>query len=58
MAEEADLAGVEEVDLVVAMKEEEMIGTVDKILEWCDAMTDHNCRFIRHMISLTMNVTG
>ena len=56
--EKADLADVEEVDLYVAMKEEEIIGTVDKILECCDAMTDHNWRFTCHMTSLTMNDKG
>ena len=52
------MAGVAEVDMVVAMEEEEIIGTVEKMLEWCDTMTDHNWRFIRHMISITTNVTG
>ena len=56
--EEAYLAGVEEVDLVVDMEEEETICAVEKMLEWCDAMTDNNRRFIRNMTSLTMNGTG
>ena len=53
--EEVNLADLSEVDLDVAMEEEETIGAVDKILEWCDSMTDHNWRFTRHMNSLTMN---
>ena len=57
-AEEADLADVAEVDLVVDMEEEETICAVEKMLEWCDAMTDNNRRFIRNMTSLTMNGTG
>ena len=32
--EEADLEEVSEVDLEVAMEEEETIGAVDKMLEW------------------------
>ena len=32
--EEADLGDVSEVDLDVAMEEEENIGAVDKMLEW------------------------
>ena len=56
--EEVDLADVEEVYMVVAMEEEETIGAVDKILEWCDAMMGHNWRFIFHMTSLTINGTG
>ena len=56
--EEADLAEVTEVDLAMAMEEEETIGAADKIIESCDAMTYHNWRFTRHMTSLTMNGTG
>ena len=56
--EESGLEEVAEVDLDMAMKEEETIGVLDKILKWCDAMTDHNFRFTRHMNSLTMNDTG
>ena len=56
--EEADLADMAELDLDVAMQEEETIGAVGKMLEWCDAMTDYNWRFTRHMTSLTMNGTG
>ena len=56
--EEAYLAGVEEVYMVVDMEEEETICAVEKMLEWCDAMTDNNRRFIRNMTSLTMNGTG
>ena len=40
--EEADLADVEEVDLVVNMEEEKTIGKVDKCFEWCNAMTYHS----------------
>ena len=56
--EEADLVKVVEIDLAAAMEKKETIGAVEKILEWCDAMTDHNWRFTRHMTSLTMNGTG
>ena len=56
--EEADLEDVVEVDLAMAMEEEETIGAADKIIESCDAMTYHNWRFTRHMTSLTMNGTG
>ena len=49
---------MEEVDLAVSMEEEETIGAVDKMLKWCDAMTDHNWRFNRHMTPLTMNCIG
>ena len=38
--EEVDLKDAVEVDLVVAMEEEETIGAVEKMLEWCDVMTD------------------
>ena len=55
--EEADLEDVTELDMAVAVEEEETIGAVEKILEWCDAMTDQNWRFICHMTSLTMNGT-
>ena len=55
---EADPADMAEVDLVLAMEEEETIGALEKILEWCNAMTDHNWRFTRHMTSLTKNGTG
>ena len=57
-AEEADLADVAEVDIFVATKEEEIIGTVDNMLKWCDTMIDKNWRFIHYMNSLTMNGTG
>ena len=56
--EEANLADVEDADLSVAMGEAETIGAVDNIIEWCDAMTDHNWGCTRHMTSLTMNGTG
>ena len=52
------MADVAEVDLSVAMEEEETIGTVDKMPKWCDAMTDHSFRFNHHITSLTMNGTG
>ena len=48
-AEEEDMADVAEVDLAVATEEEETIGALDKMLEWCDSITDHNWRFNRHM---------
>ena len=48
--EEADLEDVAEVDLAVAKEEEEIIGTVDKITEWCNETTDKNWRFTRHMM--------
>ena len=53
--EEANLADLVEVDLSGAMEEEETIGALDKMLEWCDAMKDTNWSFTRHMNSLTMN---
>ena len=53
--EEADMAEVVEVDLAVAMEEEEITGKVDKMLKWCDAMAYHNWRLNRHMNSLMMN---
>ena len=56
--EEANLENVEEVDPVVAMGKKETIGAVEKMVKWCDVMTDPNWRFIRHMTSLTMNITG
>ena len=56
--EEADLEDVAEVDLAVAKEGEEIIGTVEKILEWCNETTDKNWRFTRHMTSLTTNGTG
>ena len=56
--EDAYLADVVEVDLVVAMEEEESIDKVDKMLKWCNVMTYHSWRFIRNMTSLTTNGTG
>ena len=56
--EEAYLVDVSEVDLAVAMEEEENTGAVDKMLEYFNEMKDHNWRFNRHMNSLTMNGTG
>ena len=56
--EEKDIPTVAEADLAMAMEEEEIIGAVDKIIEWCDAMTNHIWRFIHNMTSLTMNGTG
>ena len=56
--EEAYLADVAEVHLAVAMEEEETTGSVDKILKWCDAMTDNNWIFTCHMTSLKMNDIG
>ena len=56
--EEAYLADVTDVDLAMNMEEEEKIGAVDNMLKWCDAMTDHNWRFTRHMNPLTMTGTG
>ena len=53
--EKADLADVAEVYLSVDMEEEETIGAVDKMLEWCNLVTDHNWRFTCHMTSLTIN---
>ena len=55
---EANLADVTEVDLFVAMEEEGTICLVDKMLEWCNTMMDHNWRLIHHMTSLTSNGTG
>ena len=43
------MADVAEVDLSVDMEEEGNIGVVDKMLEFCDATTDNNWRFTRHM---------
>ena len=56
--EEEYLADVAEVYLVVYIEEEENIGAVENILEWCDVITDRNWRLIRRMTSLTMNGTG
>ena len=56
--EEEDLSDVEEVDLYVAMEEEETIGAVEKMIKWCNKMTDHNWRFTHHFTPLTMNGTG
>ena len=57
-SEEAYLVDVAEVDLAVAMEEEETIGAVEKMLKWCNIITYHNWRFTFHMTSLTMNGTG
>ena len=54
--EEAYLADVAEVDLVVEMKEEESIDAIYKMLECYNVMTDHSLRFIRHMTPLTRMV--
>ena len=52
------MANVAEVYLAVSTEEEETIGAIYKIFEWCNAMTYHNWRFTRHMNSLTINGTG
>ena len=46
---EADLVDVTEVDLAVAMEEEEIIGAVYKMLEWCNTMMYQNLRFIHRI---------
>ena len=56
--EEADMSDVAEVYLDMAMEEEETIGAVDKMIKWCDVITDHNWMFTHHMTSLTMNGAG
>ena len=56
--EEKDMADVSEIYLVVDMKAEKTIGLVDKMLEWCNAIMDHNWRFICNMNSLPMNSKG
>ena len=56
--EEADLADVAEVDIVVDMKEEKTMCAVENMIEWFYAMMDHNWGCIRHMTSLAMNGTG
>ena len=38
----ADLKDVVEVYMFVAIEEEETICAVDKMLEWCNLVTDHN----------------
>ena len=58
VVEEADLEDVAETDMAVAMEEEEIVGAVDKMLERCNAISDYNWRFTRHITSLTMNWTG
>ena len=40
--EKADLVDVAEVDLDVDIEEGETIGKVYKMIEWCNATTDHN----------------
>ena len=57
-AEEVYLADMVDVYLFMAMEEEESIGAVQNILEWCNVMTDHSWRFIRHMTLLAINGTG
>ena len=55
---ESDLANVSEVDLVVAMEEEETIFSVDNMIESCNVMTYHNWSCTHRMTSIKMNGTG